>query len=184
MLRADNADNADNAKNTEWLGIMQVVAAGICWGTLGIFSTQLGKLGFSSMQIGTLRIATAGILMMVLLPSLLPIFRQLSAREWLSLSLQSLVGVLGMTLCYFFAVQQVGVSMAVALLYTAPVFSLIFAKIILGETVSAKSVFLAVVAELGLLRPVKKNAIAVCEQGLLLPVLWQLKSKWAHYFRE
>ena len=43
--------------------------------------------------------------------------------------------------------------------------------------------FLAVVAELGLLRPVKKNAIAVCEQGLLLPVLWQLKSKWAHYFR-
>ena len=44
--------------------------------------------------------------------------------------------------------------------------------------------FLAVVAELGLLRPVKKNAIAVCEQGLLLPVLWQLKSKWAHYFRE
>ena len=66
---------ADNAKNTEWLGIMQVVAAGICWGTLGIFSTQLGKLGFSSMQIGTLRIATAGILMMVLLPSLLPIFR-------------------------------------------------------------------------------------------------------------
>ena len=43
---------------------------------------------------------------------------------------------------------------------------------------------LAVVAELGLLRPVKKNAIAVCEQGLLLPVLWQLKSKWAHYFRE
>ena len=149
MLRADNADNADNAKNTEWLGIMQVVAAGICWGTLGIFSTQLGKLGFSSMQIGTLRIATAGILMMVLLPSLLPIFRQLSAREWLSLSLQSLVGVLGMTLCYFFAVQQVGVSMAVALLYTAPVFSLIFAKIILGETVSAKSVFLAVVAVVG-----------------------------------
>lgn len=44
--------------------------------------------------------------------------------------------------------------------------------------------FFAVVAELGLLRPVKKNAIAVCEQGLLLPVLWQLKSKWAHYFRE
>ena len=44
--------------------------------------------------------------------------------------------------------------------------------------------FLAVVAELGLLRPVKKNAIAVCEQGLFLPVLRQLRSRWAHYFRE
>ena len=48
MLRADNADNADNAKNTEWLGIMQVVAAGICWGTLGIFSTQLGNDGVTA----------------------------------------------------------------------------------------------------------------------------------------
>ena len=42
----------------------------------------------------------------------------------------------------------------------------------------------AVVAELGLLRPVRKNAIAVCEQGLFLPVLRQLRSRWAHYFRE
>ena len=42
----------------------------------------------------------------------------------------------------------------------------------------------AVVAELGLLRPVRKNAIAVCEQGVFLPVLQQLKSKWAGYFRE
>ena len=42
----------------------------------------------------------------------------------------------------------------------------------------------AVVAELSLLRPVRKNAIAVCEQGLFLPVLRQLRSRWAHYFRE
>ena len=44
--------------------------------------------------------------------------------------------------------------------------------------------FFAVVAELGLLRPVRKNTIAVCEQGLFLPVLRQLRSRWAHYFRE
>ena len=42
----------------------------------------------------------------------------------------------------------------------------------------------AVVAELSLLRPVRKNAIAVCEQGLFLPVLRQLKSKCLGYFRE
>ena len=44
--------------------------------------------------------------------------------------------------------------------------------------------FFAVMAELGLLRPVRKNAIAVCEQGLFLPVLRQLRLRWAHYFRE
>ena len=44
--------------------------------------------------------------------------------------------------------------------------------------------FFAVVAGLGLLRPVRKNTIAVCEQGLFLPVLRQLKSKCLGYFRE
>ena len=98
------------------VGSLQVIAAAICWGTLGIFSTQLGKLGLNSFQITTLRIVTAGLLALVLLPKLLAIIKTLSAKQWLSLGLQSLIGVLGMTLCYFFAVQQVGVSMAVALL--------------------------------------------------------------------
>ena len=62
---------------------------------------------------------------------------------------QSLIGVLGMTLCYFYAVSQVGVSMAVALLYTAPVFSLVLAKLILGEQISVKSALLAIVAVIG-----------------------------------
>ena len=71
------------------------------------------------------------------------------AKEWLSLMTQSLIGVLGMTLCYFYAVSQVGVSMAVALLYTAPVFSLVLAKLILGEQISVKSALIAIVAVIG-----------------------------------
>ena len=70
-------------------------------------------------------------------------------KEWLSLMTQSLIGVLGMTLCYFYAVSQVGVSMAVALLYTAPVFSLVLAKLILGEQISVKSALLAIIAVIG-----------------------------------
>ena len=131
------------------IGSLQVIAAGICWGTLGIFSTQLGKLGFTSFEITTLRVVTAGVLLLILVPRLISSFENLTIKEWVSLTLQSLIGVLGMTLCYFFTVQYVGVSMAVALLYTAPIFSLIFAKIILGETISLKSAILAVVAVIG-----------------------------------
>lgn len=131
------------------VGSLQVIAAGICWGTLGIFSTQLGKLGFTSFEITTLRVVTAGVLLLILVPRLISNFKNLTIKEWISLTLQSLIGVLGMTLCYFFTVQYVGVSMAVALLYTAPIFSLVFAKIILGETISLKSALLAIVAVIG-----------------------------------
>ena len=131
------------------IGSLQVIAAGVCWGTLGIFSTQLGKLGFTSFEITTLRVVTAGIIVLILLPRLISTFKRLTIKEWLGLTLQSLIGVLGMTLCYFFAVQHVGVSMAVALLYTAPIFSLVFAKIILGENSSFKAILLALVAVIG-----------------------------------
>lgn len=136
-------------QSTLLIGSLQVILAGICWGTLGIFSTQLGDLGLTSFQITTLRIVTAGMMVLVLLPKLFTTFAAMPAKQWLGLIIQSLIGVLGMTLCYFYAVSQVGVSMAVALLYTAPVFSLVLARVILGERITAKSALLAIIAVIG-----------------------------------
>lgn len=131
------------------IGSLQVIMAGICWGTLGIFSIQLGKLGLDSFAITTLRIVTAGRWCLYYCQACIAPFLSMRTKEWLSLMTQSLIGVLGMTLCYFYAVSQVGVSMAVALLYTAPVFSLVLAKLILGEQISVKSALLAIVAVIG-----------------------------------
>lgn len=63
--------------------------------------------------------------------------------------MQSLIGVLGMSVCYFFAVSYVGAGPAVALLYTAPVFSLLFSKFLLSESITRKSVLLALMAVFG-----------------------------------
>ncbi len=119
------ANSSNDASS--FIGMVQVICAAISWGTLGIFSTYLGQMGFTGWQISILRVVTAGGLLLVLLPSLFPLIKQLKGKQWLVLSLQSIVGVLGMTVCFFFAVIYSGVAMAVALLYTAPVFSLIFA---------------------------------------------------------
>lgn len=54
------------------IGSLRVIIASICWGTLGIFSIGLGKLGFDSFQIATLRIVTAGAVILLLLPQLFP----------------------------------------------------------------------------------------------------------------
>ncbi|GAA0311821.1 DMT family transporter [Psychrobacter aestuarii] len=152
------------------IGSLQVIMAGVCWGTLGIFSTQLGAMGFSSFQITILRILTAGVLLLTLLPQVWSTLKTMQLPEWMNLILQSLVGVLGMTLCYFFAVAHVGVSMAVALLYTAPIFSLIFARVILGEAVSIKSALLAIVAVMGVACLMLGDKISV-NLGMLVGLL-------------
>lgn len=132
-----------------FIGSLQVIVAGICWGCLGVFSTRLGQFGFDSFAIAILRIVTAAAFALVLLPRLWRLFGKLNFAQWQNLILQSLVGVLGMTLCYFYAVEKIGVSMAVALLYTAPIFSLVFAKILLKEIITPKAVILALIAVVG-----------------------------------
>jgi len=133
----------------QWLGTIQIITAAVCWGTLGIFSTYLNQLGFSGWQITILRIVTAALIILVMLPKLYAQLLNLSPKQWGGLALQSLIGVLGMSLCYFFAVIYVGAGAAVALLYTAPVFSLLFAAIFLNESITRQSALLALVAVFG-----------------------------------
>lgn len=132
-----------------WIGTIQIVIAAICWGTLGIFSTYLSQVGFSSWQITILRIVTAAIIAIAMLPKIWMDLTKLTLSQWVGLGLQSLIGVLGMTVCYLFAVLHVGAGTAVALLYTAPVFSLVFSHLLLDERITYKAALLAVVAVIG-----------------------------------
>ncbi|MCD1280262.1 EamA family transporter [Psychrobacter sp. CCUG 69069] len=143
-----NSHSATAARQS-WIGTIQIITAAICWGTLGIFSTYLNQIGFSGWQITILRIITAALLVLVMLPKLWPHLVKLRPKQWLGLALQSLIGVLSMSVCYFFAVIYVGAGPAVALLYTAPVFSLLFSAFLLNETITRQSALLALMAVSG-----------------------------------
>ena len=135
--------------NTAWIGIVQVIVAAICWGTLGIFSTYLNQYGFNGFQLTILRVVTAGILLLGMLPMLWPHLKKLNAKQWGELTIQSLVGVLGMSVFYFMAVVSLGAGPAVALLYTAPVFSLVFSAVLLQEHITQQAALLALLAVIG-----------------------------------
>ncbi len=143
-----NTDGVMSARQS-WIGTIQIITAAVCWGTLGIFSTYLNQIGFSGWQITILRIVTAAFLILIMLPKLWSHLIKLRRKQWFGLALQSLIGVLGMSVCYFFAVIYVGAGSAVALLYTAPVFSLLFSALLLNESITRQSALLALVAVFG-----------------------------------
>ncbi len=135
--------------NPTTIGMWQIIAGAMCWGTLGILGTALERAGFGSTEVASLRICIAFAFLLAALPYFWRGLRRLQWRQLPMLVLQSLIGMLGMSLCYFAAVSRVGPSLAVALLYTAPVWSLIFARLLLGEGISGKSAALTVAAALG-----------------------------------
>ena len=99
-----------------------VLAAGILWGTIGIYVKKLNAAGLNSMDIVAIRAAlTAAVLFLCLL---------IYKRQLLAIKLRDIwcfigTGVLSIVFfnyCYFRAMTLIPLSIAAILLYTAPAF--------------------------------------------------------------
>lgn len=128
-------------------GVLLVLLAAALWGTLGTFYTWgTGSLGLTPLTIVFWRAALAavalGLGLGLVMPSLGKGWGLLKVRR-ADLSIFALFGLLGVTafyLLYIYAVLLAGVTVAVVLLYTAPVFVALMAWRWLGEGFGARKV--------------------------------------------
>ena len=123
-----------------------IALAGVLWGTSGLFSYWLTPFGFRPVQMTTMR----GFVSMVLIvPFILfknPKLLKVPKKE-IFFIIGSGVGLFLTAYTYYASMAASSVSTAVILMYTAPVFVLIYSVMFLGEklnTVKSISVFLMI----------------------------------------
>jgi len=133
--------------STPAAGAAAVMAAAIMWGSIGVLSVGLFRMGISPWEIAFWRAALAT----VGLGAPLLVFRPSSLRLERSgdLAILSGFGAVGVGLFYIsyqLALAMTSVAVAVVLLYTAPVWVVLGAALLLGETAGrAKLLAMAVV---------------------------------------
>lgn len=137
------------AKQRYFLGCVFVVLAASCWGLIGLLGAKLNQAGFSGLEVASLRITLASLVLILVSPFVLSSLRVLQRKQLPLLSMQSLLGVFLMTVCYFLAVQHIGAALSVALLYTAPVWSMLLAHFLLKERMSLSGVMLTLITVVG-----------------------------------
>ena len=124
-----------------------IALAGVLWGTSGLFSYWLTPFGFKPVQMTTMR---GFVSMVLILPFILiknPKLLKVPKKEIFFL-IGSGVGLFFTAYTYYASMAASSVSTAVILMYTAPVFVLIFSVLFLGEKLNAIkgiSVFLMIV---------------------------------------
>lgn len=131
------------------LGCVLVILAATCWGFIGLFGTKLNQAGFSGLEVASLRVTTASVFLLAISPLFLKSLRQFQLKQLPMLTLQSVFGVMMMTVFFFLAVQQIGVALAVALLYTAPIWSLLLARLLLNEQLTTLGIALTFLTVVG-----------------------------------
>ena len=109
-----------------------IILAGVLWGTSPIFVNYLAPYGFTSVQMTAVRGTVSFICM---LAYVLLFNRKLFKIKLIDLLLYAAIGatLFGTAFCYYSAMQMTSTSTAVVLMYTAPVYVMLFSVIFLGE---------------------------------------------------
>lgn len=127
------------AGNHHLAGAAMVLVAATFWGSLGLFAKALYARGFTPMELASVRAAVA---LVGLALWMAPRARQL-AVPLRSLPFFAAYGIVGFALfeiLYFETIRRTTVGVAVALLYTAPAFVLILARVLDREAIRARRV--------------------------------------------
>ena len=120
-----------------------IILAGMCWGTSPIFVHYLAPYGFTSQQMTAVR-GTVSFICMLFYVVL--VNRKLFKTRFQDLCLYAVIGasLFGTAFCYYSAMQMTSTSTAVVLMYTAPIYVMLFSVLFLGEKFS-KAKFVALV---------------------------------------
>lgn len=114
------------------LAFLYIIAAGVLWGTSGIFVHLLSPFGFFSVQMTFFRGLISFLLMLVYLLIYNKKLLKVRAKELL-LFVASGIAIFGTASCYYASMQVTSISTAVILMYTAPILVMIYSVAFLGE---------------------------------------------------
>lgn len=136
-------------KNKIGPGGLLVAAAGCFWGTTGIFSHLFGAYGLTALMMSFLRALAAVLLITPLMLKKGGSSFFLSKRGWLIAIIQGITTQTIFSFTYFSAITHLGMSSAVILLYTSPIYVTILSRILFGERVTGKKVIALIVTFIG-----------------------------------
>lgn len=140
---------SSNSANKTYIGDILIIVAGLFWGSMGIFVRHLGSLGFTSIQIASLRLSCAAIIYVVIL-----FFKD---RKGFRIALKDiplflglgLLSILFFTWCYFTSIQIMAMSTAAILLYTSPIWVMLMSLIFFKEKLTLPKIIALILAFIG-----------------------------------
>ena len=136
-------------------GYFLAAAAGVSWATTGIFSTLLFQEGLHPLEIASARIFLAAIMFFFYCLTMYRSVFRLKVRELFYFAVSGLIGVGFFNFFYLQAIERIGVSVAVVLLYISPVFVLTVSFFLLQERISFLKVIASTIAIAGVFLTVR-----------------------------
>lgn len=116
--------------------VFATIFAGALWGCISIFLKGLYNAGFTQLQVMFFRASLSAFLMLIFILIKDPSMLKIKLKDlWIFLG-SGVVSLTFFTLCYFRSILELGASIGVILLYTSPIFVLIFSTFLFKEKIT------------------------------------------------
>lgn len=164
---------------------LMVILAGICWGIISIFIRPLNEAGLTSMQITAVRLTTAALIMTPLMLIRAPEKMRVKPKDLWLFFLTGTVFTVGYAAFYIYANVYGETSVAIVLLYTSPVWVVLFSVPMFHERITpvkAAAIVLTMAGCIlvsGILKGVKNITPAVILTGLASGLSYGLYTVYA-----
>ena len=139
-------------KRTDYKSIIYIIAAGLLWSTMSIFTRRFTAMGFTEFEIMSTRAYISAILLLI--------YNLLRNRDGLKLkriidlkyfAAAGLVGIKFFSRAYMKSINLSSTSVAATLLYTAPAIVMIFSVIFFGEKFTGRKLLVLLMTFIGCL---------------------------------
>lgn len=118
-------------------GALLIIAAGIFWGSMGLFVRPLSAMGFTAAQTVCLRLTGAALIFLILRLATAPRALIIRPRHIPLFALTGLGSILFFTVCYFSAINMMSMATAAILLYTSPIWVMLMSALFFKERITA-----------------------------------------------
>lgn len=146
---------------------LSIISGACLWGLIALFFKFLSACGFSPLQVVTLRVLVAALMMTAIILKIDPGLLKIRWRDsWLFIG-TGLLSLVFFNYCYFRAIDGSSISIAVLLLYTAPVFVMLLSLILFGEKFTGRKMLalLATFCGCGLITGIFASKLALTAEA-------------------
>lgn len=126
-----------------------ILIAGVMWGVIGLFVRELGKTGFSSVQISSLRWIVSAIIVLTVVLVKDATKLKINIKDIWLFAFVGIFSSLAMSTFYFMSMELTSVAVSDVLMYTSPIWVIIFSAVFLREHITFKKAACVVFAFIG-----------------------------------
>lgn len=138
-----------NKKAKPGSAALLVILAGTLWGITSIFVKGLNSYDLTATEIGALRtgVCTAALFFIILIYK--PALFKINLRDIWMFAGTGLLSLVFFSFCYFSTIISAGASVAVSLLYTSPIWVMLFSAVLFKERLTLKKTIAIPITVLG-----------------------------------